>query len=118
MVSNLFCILETTAIESTTTLIISEPCDVSKPNQIHPTDCHLFYQCVPGFSEAKLVEKSCGSSMLYNPDLQVCDWPSNVLLKRPECADNTIAEKITKKPVGVGTVFLKYKRINLMASDF
>ncbi|XP_043259225.1 hemocytin isoform X1 [Colletes gigas] len=62
-----------------------EECSVEQPNKPHPTDCHLFYQCVPGVNENQFVEKSCGQTLLYNSQAQVCDWPANVLFLRPEC---------------------------------
>lgn len=64
---------------------------------MHPIDCHLFYQCVPQLNGTKLVEKSCGSTMFYNHETQICDWPNNVILKRPECTFSVTTEKIFNK---------------------
>lgn len=66
---------------------LSGPCDDTKPIQEHPSDCHLFYQCVPGMYGSELVEKTCGPDMMYNPQRMVCDFPSQVYLVRPECEE-------------------------------
>ncbi|CAH0555062.1 unnamed protein product [Brassicogethes aeneus] len=61
-------------------------CDVSIPHQENPTDCHLFYHCVFGDDNApKLIEKSCGRDMMYNPKTMSCDWPANVVLLKSSC---------------------------------
>ncbi|XP_071561739.1 hemocytin [Temnothorax nylanderi] len=61
-------------------------CDVANPNSPHPTNCQLFYQCVPTPTGHELVEKSCGPGTLYNSETQTCDWPTEVLRTRPECS--------------------------------
>lgn len=61
------------------------PCDPKVPNKAHESDCHAFYHCSPGVFGPELVEKTCGKDMMYNPETQVCDWPSNVVLIKPEC---------------------------------
>ncbi|CAK1593527.1 unnamed protein product [Parnassius mnemosyne] len=40
----------------------------------HESDCSKFYYCVFG----EKVERSCGPGTVFNPELQVCDWPRNV----------------------------------------
>ncbi|CAG5053336.1 unnamed protein product [Parnassius apollo] len=40
----------------------------------HESDCSKFYYCVFG----EKVERSCAPGTLFNPELQVCDWPINV----------------------------------------
>lgn len=82
--------LTTTTTSTTTAPPKYLPCDVARPNQPHPKDCHAFYQCVPGLEGPELVEKSCGPDMLYNPDTQVCDWPATVALLRPECGSTPV----------------------------
>ncbi|CAG9772868.1 unnamed protein product [Ceutorhynchus assimilis] len=62
------------------------PCDISRPNQEHPTDCHSFYQCTPTMNGFELVEKTCGPDMLYNPESMICDWEDNVLKIKPFCS--------------------------------
>lgn len=54
-----------------TTKKIEEVCDPNAPNREHPNDCHLFLHCVPGILGPELVEKSCGSDMMFNPSTQV-----------------------------------------------
>lgn len=71
---------------SSTTKASYKQCDMEHPYKFHPTNCHLFYQCAPGPSGNEFVEKSCGENMFYNPQVQVCDWPANVMSIRPECS--------------------------------
>lgn len=72
-----------------TPLTTPEPsCDASQPHQEHPNDCHLFYHCVPGTNGNKLVQKSCGASMMYNPVTMICDWPSSVIQIKADCASS------------------------------
>ncbi|XP_050562071.1 chondroitin proteoglycan 2-like [Spodoptera frugiperda] len=58
----------------------------------HPK-CDHFYTCFFGST----AEQYCGDGLLFNPELQVCDWPFNV-----DCGDRIvpptklIAEKTTK----------------------
>ncbi|XP_048516336.1 serine-rich adhesin for platelets-like [Athalia rosae] len=57
----------------------------------HESDCRLFYQCDSG----EKVLKECINGLLFNPVLQVCDWPENV-----DCASNGGgSEEGTKSPV-------------------
>lgn len=70
----------------TTVKTVYEECSVEQPNKPHPTDCRLFYQCAPGADGNEFVEKSCGQDLFYNPLVQVCDWPANVIPLRPECS--------------------------------
>ncbi|RZC42307.1 hemocytin, partial [Asbolus verrucosus] len=61
-------------------------CDPLKPHKEHETNCHLFYHCEVGLNDTKkLVEKTCGPSMYYNPVTMVCDWPYAVEEIKPEC---------------------------------
>lgn len=79
-------------IENVTTEISTETgkndleCDVAQPNLPHPTNCQLFYQCVPTLTGYELIERSCGPGTLYNSETLVCDWPTEVLRIRPECS--------------------------------
>ncbi|XP_044578140.1 hemocytin isoform X1 [Cotesia glomerata] len=88
------CSEETTATpelsSTTSSTLITEDCDVNHPNQAHPSDCHAFYQCLPS---GHLVKKTCGVDMMYNPVMQICDWPNNVMKLRPDCGQIT-----TKSP--------------------
>ncbi|KAK7873464.1 hypothetical protein R5R35_011812 [Gryllus longicercus] len=45
----------------------------------HPTDCSKYYQC----SYGKPTEEQCLPGTVFNPTLNICDWPENV--ERPEC---------------------------------
>lgn len=62
-----------------------EECDPEHPNSPHPTNCQLFYQCVPIATGYELVEKSCGPGTLYDTKTHVCNFPAEVLRTRPEC---------------------------------
>eukprot|EP00088_Acartia_fossae_P062910 TRINITY_DN76313_c0_g1_i1.p1 TRINITY_DN76313_c0_g1~~TRINITY_DN76313_c0_g1_i1.p1 ORF type:complete len:132 (+),score=55.49 TRINITY_DN76313_c0_g1_i1:34-429(+) len=53
---------------------ITCPQDVNDFLIPHPTDCSKFYYCswwVPYLY-------TCPDGLLFNPDLDVCDWPENV----------------------------------------
>ncbi|XP_063631299.1 mucin-5AC-like [Cydia splendana] len=41
----------------------------------HESDCSKFYYCVFG----ETVERECGPETLFNAELEVCDWPENVV---------------------------------------
>ncbi|CAK9818181.1 SSPO [Anthophora quadrimaculata] len=98
-----------------------EECSMENPYQPHPTDCHLFYQCSPGVHGNEFVEKSCGRNMLYNPQLQVCDWPNNVAIIKPECLNKPTTsaknkwttEQKTKSKTTVSTTLEK----NIITSE-
>jgi len=47
-----------------------------------PEDCRNFYHCSDWTG---LQKKSCGNSLYFNPQTQVCDWPNHVRAIRPEC---------------------------------
>lgn len=64
----------------------TQECDPEHPNSPHPTNCQLFYQCVPRTSGYELVEKACVLGTLYDTNLQVCNFPTEILQTRPECA--------------------------------
>ncbi|XP_066594945.1 hemocytin-like [Prorops nasuta] len=106
-----------TPIENTTEDISRyDNCDVTQPNKEHPSNCHLFYQCVPGLMGTnEFVEKTCGPNMFYNPRISVCDWPYNVLIFKPECGvEQTTFEvlnNITTIDVEVVTTISKNKTV-------
>ncbi len=55
------------------TNVVSAECNNGElyPN---PVDCQLFHQC----SNGVLYDFSCPEGLYFNPDLSVCDYPSNV----------------------------------------
>ncbi|XP_044006095.1 hemocytin [Aphidius gifuensis] len=64
----------------------SDNCDITRPSQADPIDCHVFYECAPGTNGAtKLIKKTCGKDMFYNPVAMICDWWYNVITLRPLC---------------------------------
>nr|CAD7397465.1 unnamed protein product [Timema cristinae] len=78
----------TTAHAITTTMVPLPPperCDPNKINIPHPSDCYIFYQCQDLDHGTQLVEKMCGPHTMFNPVTMTCDWPSNVVLIRPDC---------------------------------
>jgi len=83
----------TYSIENATTEVSTEigkeqgqECDITQSNLPHPTNCQLFYQCVPTPTGYELMEKSCGPGTLYNSKTHICDWPTEVLRTRSECS--------------------------------
>merc|ERR1712168_13304 len=55
-------------------------CTAGDPMLPVPGDCSSFYECDPRAdgSGSEYVKKQCGDGLAFNPDLQICDWPSNV----------------------------------------
>ncbi|KAK2576108.1 hypothetical protein KPH14_007442 [Odynerus spinipes] len=49
----------------------------------HETNCSLFYKC----DEGKKVVQSCPAGLVFNPVLQVCDFPENVACSNVENFD-------------------------------
>ena len=41
----------------------------------HPRKCDAFYQCTNGY---RYREETCPEGLLYNSQIQYCDWPKNV----------------------------------------
>ncbi|KAK4875849.1 hypothetical protein RN001_012271 [Aquatica leii] len=68
----------------------TEACDVAEPNKPHPSDCHLYYRCEDTITGNKLVGKTCGSMLMFNPVQLTCDFPVNVAKVRPECQATTL----------------------------
>ncbi|CAG0892514.1 unnamed protein product [Darwinula stevensoni] len=54
----------------------------------HPEDCGSFCQC----SNGKAYYHACPDGLMFNPALNVCDWPENVCCNAPVnphiCADH------------------------------
>lgn len=95
-----------TTTQPTTTTAKYLPCDIAHPNQAHPKDCHAFYHCVPGLEGPELIEKTCGPDMLYNPALQICDWPASVISQRPECYVEPTTTVMPSTTTGTGDSLL------------
>ncbi len=49
----------------------------------HPTDCNKFIKCEQIGNSNSFNEYigTCQSSLLFNPSLEICDWPQNVICK-------------------------------------
>ncbi|XP_076241161.1 uncharacterized protein LOC143183499 [Calliopsis andreniformis] len=57
----------------------------------HPTDCTKFYKCSHGNRyELNCPEYELGRRLYFNPQKQVCDWPSNII-----CSTLTTTTTIT-----------------------
>lgn len=107
--SNISTTTEPRGHQSTTTTEASVPtkneeCDPAHPNSPHPTNCHLYYQCVPTPTGHELVERPCGPGTLYDARAQVCNLPAEVLRTRPECSvKQTTTSETEWKETSTGT---------------
>ena len=64
----------------------SDKCDPTVPHIEYPGDCNKFLHCQPTIDGSwRYVEKTCGPSMMFNPESMVCDWPDSVILQKPSC---------------------------------
>lgn len=70
--------------------IQASACDINEPSKEHPDDCHKFYECSPVEAGYDLVEKTCGSTMFYNPQSRTCDWPESVIAIKGSCAEKPV----------------------------
>ncbi|XP_037042207.1 integrin beta-PS-like [Bradysia coprophila] len=79
-------------VEPNTTCVTLPPgppviCDLEDIRLPNPADCGSFYLCnpngVPTLIDCPLLPD--GNSMVFNPELQVCDWPQNVDCKIFAC---------------------------------
>lgn len=61
-------------------------CDPSVALVEHPESCFKFLQCQQTSNGSFVyIEKECGATMMFNPNVMVCDWPSNVKAVKPVC---------------------------------
>lgn len=52
----------------------------------HPESCFKYLQCQQTANGSFIyIEKECGATMMFNPNVLVCDWPSNVKAVKPVC---------------------------------
>ena len=57
----------------------------------YPEDCHKFYKCAAGKAYllcCPLINPNGTERLVFNPELQVCDWPQNV--KNPEAKCDSV----------------------------
>lgn len=49
----------------------------------HPTDCNKLIKCelIENTDQYTTIIQTCPGGTMFNPDLQVCDWPHNVICK-------------------------------------
>ena len=86
-------IVATTTLATTTTATTIPPTTpavfyvVCSPNgkifYPHPTDCNKLIKCelIENTDQYTTIIQTCPGGTLFNPDLQVCDWPQNVVCK-------------------------------------
>ena len=61
-------------------------CSSSVPHVEHPFSCYKFLHCSPTVNNTwEYVEKTCGPSMMFNPDSMICDWDYNVIKIKQKC---------------------------------
>lgn len=96
-------------IEATTkpSVLYGSICDPAIPHVEKPGNCHDFYHCTMNISGVwTFVEKTCGDTMMFNPQAMVCDHIESVKRMKPDCGklpitNEVIAEKVIQKcPVG------------------
>ncbi|XP_016844891.1 hemocytin [Nasonia vitripennis] len=63
-------------------------CQLTEPYRAVADNCFDFLQCSVGLNGNEWVQKTCGPGTMFNENLQVCDWPANVAVVRPECGEN------------------------------
>lgn len=73
----------------------SEVCDPGVPHVEFPGDCHKFRHCQPNVNNSYTYAiKTCGDTMMYNPNSMICDWPASVISIKPECERPELAETL------------------------
>ena len=75
-----------TVLTTTTNQLDGNWCDLSStPFNVllqNPSDCNKFYMCTVAITgEVVKHELSCPPNLLFNEEIQVCDWPANVTCK-------------------------------------
>jgi hypothetical protein len=76
--------------EEPTPALPNDLCQLDEPYRIQPNNCQEFLQCAPGLQGNQWATKTCGPDMMFNAKLQICDWPANVFVSRPECQNTEI----------------------------
>ena len=66
-------------------------CNPNEPLRPHETECEKYLQCDHG----DWLIRDCAPGTFYNPSTMVCDWPANVAMIRPECAETTTARTLS-----------------------
>ncbi|XP_058797462.1 hemocytin [Phymastichus coffea] len=69
-----------------------DPC-VLNTYQSSPLNCFDFFHCGIGPSGSnEWIPKTCAPDMMFNDRIDICDWPANVEVVRPECLGVHFAE--------------------------
>lgn len=73
----------TTAAPSTTTshVLGEKECITKEGYMSHESDCRKYYWCYHG----KPYEQTCAKGTMWDSNRNVCNWPDNVMVMRPEC---------------------------------
>lgn len=58
----------------------------------NPDDCSIYYMC----TSTGLIEYKCPEGLLFNPELQTCDWPINEPCKQSPNQYNYTDRLVTK----------------------
>ncbi|XP_031350529.1 uncharacterized protein LOC116176191 [Photinus pyralis] len=74
---------------------VTVSCDPSQPLEAHVGDCYLYHGCDKTDDGNSLVVKTCGPDLMFNPKKLKCDFPSKVILVKPECEVSTTAPVTT-----------------------
>ncbi|XP_043526087.1 uncharacterized protein LOC122537167, partial [Frieseomelitta varia] len=64
----------------------------------YPDDCHKFYKCAEGEAYllcCPLIDPNGSKRLVFNPELQVCDWPHNVENPEAKCDNVNPTEPTT-----------------------
>ncbi|KAJ8683258.1 hypothetical protein QAD02_019050 [Eretmocerus hayati] len=76
---------------------LNDECELSEPYKVNKTDCKRYSQCSPGSGDTNVwIPKICGSGMMFNEKLQICDWPDAVISLMPECGDGVVTSIVTQ----------------------
>lgn len=63
-------------------------CNPARQYVENPANCHDFYQCTMDASGKWFyAEKSCGKSMMFNPQASICDHIDSVKRIKPQCSE-------------------------------
>lgn len=91
-------LIQKSSTPSTLNLVkVNKKCDPTIPHVEYPGDCYKFLHCQPAADGSwTYAEKTCGPTMMFNPNLMICDWIASVKALKPECGQ---VELITPAPI-------------------
>ena len=96
---------ETTTIATSSPTIDYSQCPSGSRFSPHPTDCSKFLQCEKSTTGALIeTEITCPGGLLFNSNLNVCDWAQNVV-----CTTQPTKPTTTAIPLGPSNEYLCLK---------